>query len=368
MRELQSFVKKEFWHILRDKRALLILFVMPIVLVVLFGYAISNDIKDAKIAILDNAHDELSTRLTNKLISSGYFIQVETLHANTQLNDVFRTGKVKMAIVYPNHFSKTFYNEGKVTVQLIADASDMNMATVLINYATTIINDFQSGIIEGPEKKMLFETSVKMLYNPEQKGVFMFVPGVLALILMIVSAMMTAVSLAREKETGTMRVITVSPLSPLTIIVGKVIPYFVISIANTLVVLLLSVFLFGMPLHGSVFLLTLVCLLFLLTSTSLGIMISAYTDTQQTALIVSIILLFLPTVLLSGFIYPIENMPLILQIIAQISPAKWFIEAIKSVMLKGTGLSDVWLQLTVLFGMTVLFVRLSIQQFNKGNA
>jgi ABC-2 type transport system permease protein len=207
-----------------------------------------------------------------------------------------------------------------------------------------------------------------MLYNPESKSVFMFVPGVLALILMLVASMMTSVSLAREKETGTMRVITVSPLRPMTIILGKVVPYLVISIIDTLLILALSVFIFGMPINGNFLLLFLVCLMFLFSATSLGIMISAFAATQQTALIISIVLLFLPTVLLSGFIYPIENMPVALQVICNVSPAKWFIEAIKSVMIKGTGFADIWLQLTVLAAMITFFVRISVVRFTKASA
>jgi len=365
MNELKSFIQKEYWHIMRDKRALLILFAMPVVLVILFGYAISNDIKDAKIAILDNSHDELSVGLTNKLVSSGYFIQTVSLHSNKELQEVFRDGKIKLAVVFPNKFAESYYHDNMVTIQLIADASDLNSATTLTNYASLIIQDYQKDIMKSPSQKPLFETTVKMLYNPESKGVYMFVPGVLALILMLIAAMMTAVSLAREKETGSMRVITVSPLSPMTIIIGKVIPYLIIAIIDTFLILVLSVFIFGMPINGNVFLLGLVCLVFLFASTSLGIMISAFSATQQTALIISIILLFLPTVLLSGFIYPIENMPVALQVVCQVSPAKWFIEAIKSVMIKGTGFADVWLQLTVLTGMIVFFVRISVVQFRK---
>ncbi len=365
MKELKAFIRKEFWHILRDKRALLILFAIPVVLVILFGYAISNDIRDAKIAILDNSHDELSIGLTNKLESSGYFIKAVTLYNNKQLQEVFRDGKIKLAIVYPNRFAESYYRDKKVTIQIIADASDLNSATTLTNYARTIIRDYQQELANSPVPRPLFETTVKMLYNKELASVYMFVPGVLALILMLIAAMMTAVSLAREKETGTMRVITVSPLSPLTIIIGKVIPYILISLIDTLIIIGMSVFIFKMPINGSMIDLSLVCLIFLLASTSLGIMISAFSNTQQIALIISIVLLFLPTVLLSGFIYPIANMPFILQLLCQIFPAKWFIEAIKAVMLKGTGLQDIWLQLTILVGMIVLFVRISIVQFRN---
>lgn len=367
MRELKSFIRKEFWHIIRDKRALLILFAMPVALVILFGYAISNDIKDAKIAILDNSHDELSIGLSNKLESSGYFIQAVSLTHNDELQEVFRDGTIKMAIVYPNGFAQRYYHDNSVSIQIIADASDLNTASTLTNYASSIIQDYQKDLSNTPEQKPLFETTVKMLYNKELKGVYMFVPGVLALILMLIGAMMTAVSLAREKETGTMRVITVSPLSSISIILGKVIPYILISLIDTVIIIGMSVYVFGMPINGSIILLCLVCILFLFAATSLGIMISAFSDTQQTALIISIVMLFLPTVLLSGFIYPIANMPIVLQVFCQLFPAKWFIEAIKAVMIKGTGIQDIWLQLVVLVGMITVYVRVSIIQFRKAS-
>lgn len=365
MKELYSFIRKEFRHILRDKRTLLIIFAMPVVLVILFGFAISTEIKDAEIAVLDNSQDELSAGIVNRLVSSGYFIKVADLTADKELDDVFGNGRIKMAVVIPANFSDDFYHNSKAQVQLIADASDLNTATTLINYASSVIQAYQQELAEPSGPKPLFDTTVKMLYNPELKEVYMFVPGVLTLILILVSAMMTAVSLAREKESGTMRVLTVSPLRPTTIIIGKVIPYLLLSLVNTFTIILLSVFVLGMPVNGSIGLLFFVCLVFLFTAMSLGILIASFAETQQVAVIVSIVGLFLPTVLLSGFIYPIENMPGILQVICHIFPGKWFIEAIKSVMLKGAGISNIWLQLTVLAGMALLFIRISISQFTR---
>ncbi|MDP4265872.1 MAG: ABC transporter permease [Bacteroidota bacterium] len=368
MKQLISFTKKEFRHILRDRRTLLIVFAMPVVLVILFGFAITNDIKNAEIAILDNSNDNLSTGIINKLTSSGYFIKVKTLQSNNELQQVFRDGQIKLAVVFPEKFSESYTHNNKAQVQLIADASDLNTATILINYANSIILNYQQDISKSTSNKTLFDTTIKMLYNPEMKSVFMFVPGVLALIMLIVSAMMTAVTLAKEKEMGTFRVLTVSPLKPSTIIIGKVIPYLALSLINACIIIILSMFIFKMPIHGSLFLMFIVCIVFLLTAVSLGIMISSMVDTQQTAIIVSIIGLFLPTILLSGFIFPIDNMPFILQILCQIFPAKWFIEAIKNVMIKGTGIENVWLQILVLNLMTMVFITVSIKKFRQRNA
>lgn len=365
MREQIAFIQKEFRHIIRDKRTLLIVFVMPIVLVLLFGFAITTEIKDANIAVLDNSKDELSTGLVNKLTSSGYFKVEQYLKPNSELESVFKDGKIKLAIVIPHNFSREYYHDGKVQIQLIADASDLNTATTLINYANSIVKDYGRQVENRPQNASLFTTTVKMLYNSELKSVYMFVPGVLALVLAIISAMMTAISLTKEKELGTMRVLTISPLKASTIVIGKVIPYLVISLIDAFIILGLSVWILGMPINGNFLLLVLVCLIFLFASMSMGIFISAFVDSQQVAAIISMVGLFLPTTLLSGFIYPIENMPAVLQGVCQVFPAKWFIVAIKSVMIKGSGFSYIWIELLVMLAMTTFFIVVSIKQYSK---
>lgn len=364
MKALEPFIRKEFYHILRDRKTLLIVLVMPVVLVVLFGFAIRTELRDAPIAIFDQAHDELSTGLTHKLLSSGYFIKVKDLSRSADIEAVFKNGEAKMVIVFPPYFSRDFYHSQQASVQLLADASNINTATTLISYVQAIVDDYRQQALRFAGALPPFEFTVKMMYNPALEDVYMFVPGVLALVLMLVSAMMTSVSLAREKENGTFRLLTVSPLAVWKIIFGKVIPYLLLSLINTVVILVLSVFMLGMPMNGSLLTLFPVCLLFLFTALSLGILISSVAQTQQVAIFISIIGLFLPTVLLSGFIYPIENMPLPLQLFCQLFPAKWFIEAIKTVMIKSGGIADVWLQLVVLLGMTLLFLRLSVLRYS----
>lgn len=365
MRTLKAVILKEFCHIIRDKKSLLVILLMPIVLVILFGFAIRTEIRDAKIAVLDSAHDELSTGLTNKLVSSGYFILDKSINSNSELKEVFADGDINIVIVFPPKFSESFYHDKVAPIQIIADASNLNTATTLLAYAQSIISDYNQELSQSSMQAPPFNTTIKMMYNPEQKDVYMFVPGVLALILMLVSAMMTAVSLAKEKETGTLRVLTISPVSTWVIIIGKVIPYLALSLLNTLVIMILSFYVLEMPLNGSVWVLALVCMVFLFTAMSMGVLISSVAQTQQIAMMVSIIGLYLPTVLLSGFIYPIENMPKVLQVICHIFPAKWFIEAIKNVMLKGGGLASVWVQLSVLVFTTALCIRISIKNYNR---
>lgn len=369
MRQLIPFIKKEFYHIFRDRETLLIMFIMPIILVVLFGFAIRSEIKESRIAILDKSKDELSIGLTNKLLSTDYFIcdtyATTDAEIGAEIGAIFRKGDISLAIVIPKNFSQDFYKDGKAKIQLITDASNLNTSTVLKSYAQSIIEDYRREKLKIDSDPMPFETSIRMIYNPEMKDVYMFVPGVLALILIVISALMTAISLTREKEFGTLDILKVSPLRTSHIIIGKIIPYLIIAVINTVIILGLSVWFFNMPINGSIWTLTAVCVMFLITSLSLGIFISSVAKTQQVAIFMSIIALFLPTMLLSGFIYPIENMPLPLQVICHIFPAKWFIEAIKAVMIKGSSISAIWLQLVVLGATSILVLRISIVKYSR---
>ena len=363
MKAFRIFIKKEFLHIFRDKRTLLILFGMPVVQVVLFGFAISNEINDAKIMIVDQAHDEASVALQNKLLSSGYFQLGQKVDDPTALEPVFQARKMNMAVVIPPGFGRDLYAGNGPQLQLVADASDPNTANLLIGYASAIIRDYQLSLAPQLQGTPGIQTEVRMQYNPELKSVFMFVPGVITIILMLVSAMMTSIAVAREKELGTMEILLVSPLHPALIILGKVIPYLFLSIINATVILLLGVFVFGMPIEGSVFLLMAQCTLFVITSLSLGILISTVAQSQQTAMMFSLMGLMLPTIILSGFIFPIENMPGVLQVISNIIPAKWFIIIVKDIMLKGAGMEFIWQETLILVGMTLLLIMISIRKF-----
>ncbi|CAL1517495.1 ABC transporter permease [Chitinophaga sp. MM2321] len=363
MQQFLVFVRKEFYHIFRDKRTLLILFGMPVVQIILFGFAITNEIRGAKIAVLDQSHDYYSRRLTDKLVASGYFEIAQYLQSNSQIEAAFKEGDIKMVVVIPAKFGQAFFHQRKAPLQLLADAGDPNTATTLLNYATAIIGSYQQELNQQLELPLTIDTTVRMLYNPALKSVFMFVPGVMTLILLLVSAMMTSITITREKELGTMEILLVSPLPPPVIIIGKVMPYILLAFINALIILAMGVWIFGMPVKGSLVLLLAECVLFVLTALSLGILISTVTDTQQTAMMASMMGLLMPTVLLSGFIFPLESMPRPLQLLANIMPAKWFIIILKDIMLKGAGLRDVWLQTTVLAGMTVFFLGVSIKNF-----
>jgi ABC-2 type transport system permease protein len=363
MKRFFGFVKKEFFHIFRDPRTMIVLFGLPVIQVLIFGFAINTDIKDAKIAILDNSKDEMTRKLTQKIVSSGYFILNENLSTSSDIEKIFQAGKIKEVIIFQEDFEKKYQKDGKAAIQIIADASDPNNAEILANYTTAIINDFQRE--QMAENKMPYQIipEVQMRYNPNLKSVFMFVPGIVTILLMLVCAMMTSISIAREKELGTMEILLVSPLKPLQIITGKVIPYVLLSFINAVTIILLGKWVFGMPIIGSYLLLMFVTIVFIVMVLSLGIFISTIANTQMTAMMISLLGLFLPTILLSGFIFPIENMPLPLQILTNIVPAKWFIIILKTIMLKGLGFSYIWKEFLVLFGMIIFILTLAMKKF-----
>ena len=363
MKLFRSFVKKEFFHIFRDTRTLLILFGLPIALILIFGYVVTSEIKNAKIAILDHSKDEVTIEISNKILSSGYFILDENLQSEKQIEDVFKRGNVREVIIFEPDFAKNLSKNKQANIQILTDASDANTANLILSYTRAIIQDYSASLNKLPANSIQIIPQTRMLYNEELKGVYMFVPGTMALILLLVSAMMTSISIAREKEMGTMEVMLVSPLKPLQIILGKVTPYFVLSFVNAVTILLLGYFVFGMPVKGSLILLLGESMLFILLALSLGILISTVSPNQQIAMFISMMALMLPTILLSGFIFPIENMPVLLQWISHIMPARWFITILKNIMLKGTGLLFVWKESLIMIAMTVFFITMSVKKF-----
>ncbi|HOI32976.1 MAG: ABC transporter permease [Bacteroidales bacterium] len=359
---MKGFVIKEFLHIFRDFRTLLILFGMPIAQVLLFGFAITNEINHASIAVFDKARDSKSLELQQKLTASGYFDINMQLDNTKAIEKAFRSGKVKEVVVIPPQFGKTLDLGQQTTIQLINDASDPNTANLISSYTSAILRDFAADA--NPQSTLLpVATETTMLYNPELKGVFMFVPGTITVLLMLVSAMMTSISIAREKEMGTMEVLLISPLKPYQIILGKVLPYVVFSFVNASVILLMAYTIFEMPVNGSLMLLLAETLLFILMALAMGLFISTVSNSQQTAMLLSMFALMLPTILLSGFVFPVENMPLALQWLSHIMPSKWFIIIVKSIMLKGLGIAYIWQETLIILAMAVIFILLSIKKF-----
>jgi ABC-2 type transport system permease protein len=364
MNRFLGFVKKEFLHIFRDYRTLFILFGIPAAQILIFGYAVSMDIKNAGIAVLDLSHDEITRNLSDKIISSGFFKKTETLLSYSDVDKVLRKGKTKAVIIFEENFGKKLVNEGRASLSIIADGSEPNAATLVTNYITAIVNDFNLKSAGNEINSSLrIQSDVKMFYNPNLKSHFMFVPGVITLILILICALMTSVTITREKEFGTMEVLLVSPLRPIQIILGKVMPYFILSFINVLLILVLSWLVFGLPVRGSIILLLAESMLYILMSLTLGILISTVSSTMQQAIFISLIGLMLPTILLSGFIFPIENMPKIYDYISMILPPRYFIIIIKNIMIKGTGLMYIWKETLVLIIMTAVFTGISVRKF-----
>ncbi len=364
MSAFKGFITKEFKQIYRDKRTLLVLFGMPVIMMVLFGFAIRNEIQSAEIAVLDLSNDSMTRQVIQKIKSNPSFDITQNLHSNNEIEPLFQEGNVKAVLIFEKDFEERMIRTSTADIQMITDATDPNLARLLQAYTLNVLQDFSDGLNPMISIEQAGLTpEIRMMYNPELKSVNLFVPGLIAVILMLISALMTSISITREKEMGNMEILLVSPLKPYQIIIGKVLPYLVLSLVNVCTILILAIFIFDVPFEGSYFLFFAESILFILTALSLGVFISAVANNQQTAMMVSLAGLLLPTVLLSGFIFPISSMPEILQWISHIIPAKWFLIIVRSIMLKGGGISFLWFQTMILVGITLLFMGLSMKRF-----
>lgn len=342
----------------------MILFGMPVAQILLFGFALSNEVKNADLAVWNQSGDAYSERLVQALVASQYFSFNRRIEHQSELEAAFRSGEVDLILIIPPQVEESLIHGQQAQVQLIADASNPNIATTLVNYASAIIAD-HAGSIQRVAMRPPYQIGVetRMLYNPQQNDAYNFVPGVMAMVLMLVSAMMTSIAIVREKEMGTMEVLLVSPMKPIQIILAKAVPYLALSLVNVASILLLSVFVMDVPINGSLLLLILEASLFILTSLALGLLISSVTDSQRTAMLISMMALMLPTILFSGFMFPIENMPVPLQVISNAIPSKWFYYIVKGVMIKGLGFFGVWKETLILGGMTLFLLTVSIAKF-----
>ncbi|MDR1402358.1 MAG: ABC transporter permease [Tannerellaceae bacterium] len=361
MNPFVSFTRKEFYHIFRDVRTMAILLIIPVILIILFGYAISTEIKSSPLAVLDYSRDEVTNRLTEQLQAGEYFTVYRTVDSYEEVETLFRQGKIRLAVVFPAQFSST----GQPAVQILADATDPNEATALLQYATAIIST--SGVAGGNLSAEAGRPGVvptaNLLYNPQMKGAYNFVPGVMGLILILICSMMTSVGIVKEKESGTMEILLVSPLKPVYIILAKATPYLLLSMINIATILLLSRFLLDVPVAGSMILLVSISILYALVSLCLGLLISTVADTQQAAMLISGMALMLPVMLLSGMIFPVENMPWILRVLSAIVPAKWYIIAVKDVMIKGLGIEAILNEIGVMLCMILFLIAVSVKRF-----
>lgn len=344
-----NFVRKEFLHILRDWRTMLILLAMPVVQVLLFGFAISTEVRNVRVGVLAPHPNEQVRRLVERIGASERFSTVRVFRSEREIVPAFQRGEVGLALVFSADNS---------ALQLLADGSEPNQAGMAVNYARRIIAD-AAGAGQNPAAHL------RMLYNPQQRSAYNFVPGVMGLVLMLICAMMTSISIVREKETGTMEVLLASPLPAGTIVVAKLVPYFALSMVNIASILLLSVHVLGVPVRGSLALLLGICVLFVVLALALGLLVSTLTRSQAVAMLVCGMVMMMPVMLLSGMVFPVESMPRVLQWMSAAVPARWFIAAVKKVMLQGCCAAEVWREVAVLAAMAAGLLAVSMRLYKQ---
>ncbi|HEY6214907.1 MAG TPA: ABC transporter permease [Vicinamibacterales bacterium] len=370
MSALQGLLRKEVYHILRDRRTLVVIVMLPVVQVILFGSAIRTDVRHVRLAIVDPAPDYQTIALRNRLAASAsnrtpLFDLVAFVARGDDLEPLFQSGSAQEAIVFEPRFAEHLARGEPAPIAIITDAVEPNTASLLQAYALGVIQAFQRDLAAGarPPRVVSIAPQVRMRFNPTRESSHLFVPGLMAFVLTIISSLMTAVSLAREKETGTLEALLVSPLRPWQIIVGKVAPYLGIGFVSVLLIVAEARLLFGVPLRGSFLLLLAEGLLFILVSLSLGILISARTSSQRVAMLGALVGTMLPNLLLSGFIFPLESMPAPLRWISNAVPGRWFVAIARSIMLKGVGLDYLWRESLILAAMAALLLAASTRSF-----
>lgn len=349
MKQFLSFVIKEAQHILRDKRTMLILFGMPTVLMLLFGFAISTDVRNVRMVVVTSQMDHLTQQAVERLGASEYFNLVKSVETPREAELLIRNQKADMAVVFHKDFASKRGN-----LQFMVDGADPNMAQQWMAYATQTITGGQSALVNS-----------KMLYNPQMKSAYNFVPAIMGMLLMLVCAMMTSISIVREKERGTMELLLVSPVRPLMVIIAKAVPYLVLAFFILLVILLMANYVLGVPLAGSLVWIIGVSVLYILLALSLGLLISNIAQTQLVALLLSAMVLLLPVVMLSGMLFPVESMPNLLQWVSAVVPPRYYIQAMRKLMIMGVGIREVAREVTVLAVMTTLLLTVALATFNK---
>jgi len=400
---LRAFIVKEMRHILRDRQTLAVLLLMPLVQVVLFGYAMRTDVRDVRIAFVDPAPDHATIALRNRFGATDRFHTVAVVPSTAQIRPLFRSGKVDVALLLQPGFASALESGQHAQAMIIIDATDPNSGSQRGAYVAAVIQDYQEqlggpvavrqglAILPPPQvvvarvsdttadgavvtaqggpvaparvQQVAIVPQLRMRYNPTLESVNLFVPGLIALVLTMVCALMTAISLSREKERGTLEVLLVSPLRPWEIITGKVAPYLVLALANVVTALVVAWALFRVPLRGSIVLLLAASMLYAMVSLAIGVLIAAVTPSQRAAMLGALLATMLPSTILSGLVFPIASMPVALQVVTHVVPARWFIVVTRGIMLKGAGLAELWLELGVLALMLAVLMLLALRAF-----
>ncbi|MBN2412056.1 ABC transporter permease [candidate division KSB1 bacterium] len=354
-------VRKEIIHILRDPRSLIIIFIMPTLMIILFGYAITFDIRDIKIAVLDQDRSQASRQLLEKFTNTDYFKIAGELTGRDRIEPMMMSRKIVAAIIIPPGFGRDLVSLPVSPVQVLIDGSNANTATIVINYLSAAINNYNLDINRNIHIPLQIQP--RIWYNPDLDSTNFIVPGLLAVLMMMICAMLTSITISREKETGTMEQILVSPIKSHEIVIGKVIPYILVAFLVASAVLIFAKIVFNVPIRGSLVLLALLSLVFIYASLSLGVLISSKARTQQVALMISLVGTLLPSILLSGFIFPIFAMPSALQILSYIVPAKYYLVIVRGILLKGIGFQYLYAPVIFLFIFGTLLLAVSMKNF-----
>ncbi|MBN1347779.1 ABC transporter permease [candidate division KSB1 bacterium] len=359
-----SIIRKEFIHIIRDPRSLLIVILMPVLMIVLYGYAFNTDIKDIETGVIDYNQSALSRKLLDTFFSSEYFTPAANCQSMEQIEDLIKSRRIRVALIIPKAFDKSVRKNFATPVQVIIDGSDSQAATIIQNYVSTILSGFISEISQV-QIQLPIDVRYQFWYNPELKTAHFFVPGLIAMILVMISALLTCITIAREKEMGTLEQILVSPIHPYEIVIGKVVPYIVLAFIDGLLILVVGYAWFNVPFEGSLVQLMLLSLVYIYTALSFGLVISTVVPSLRVAMLMTLAITLMPTVLLSGFIFPIESMPPVLRWITFLVPACYFLKIIRGILLKGIGIEALWQQMLILFCMGTFFMIASAKRFKS---
>ncbi|MEP6507703.1 MAG: ABC transporter permease [Gemmatimonadales bacterium] len=360
---LLAFIVKELRHILRDRQTLTILLMMPLVQVILFGYALRSDVRDVRLAVVDPSPDYATVALRSRFVAGSRFKIVAVVPTIQAVEPLFRRNQLDIALEFEPDFASQLKSGGRAHVMLAIDAADPNTATTMQSYARAVINGYEQELSLGRPQSVQITPQIRMRFNPTLESVNLFIPGLIALVLTLVSALMTAISLSREKEKGTLEILLVSPLRPWQIIVGKVLPYLGLAFANVITALLAAWLIFHVPFRGSISLLLFESILYSMVSLSIGVLVASVTTSQRVAMLIALLVTMMPSALLSGMIFPLASMPKFLQLVSNIVPARWFIIIARGIMLKGVGLDYLWRETLILAVMTMILMAIAVRAF-----
>ncbi len=360
MGQFWAFVKKEFYHMFRDRWTLVILLLMPVVTILLFGFAVSTQVRNMNVALLVPRYDETVRSIAKKMDAGNVFTVSRIVYSAEEMDEAFRRDEIDFALIFDESFDENLYSADGASLVLVADASNSNVAASALMYAQSIVSECVAESSSGSAMGGVVP-QVRMLYNPQILSSFNFVPGLMGFIIILICAMMTSISIVREKEKGTMELLLVSPARPLIIVLSKMVPYIFLSFVNYLTILVLARWALNVPLAGSFWILSLLSLIYIIVSLALGLLISTKTNTQIAALLGSGMVLMVPVMFLSGLFFPIESMPRVFHYISMAVPARWYVTAAKKLMIQGLEFRYVMREFLILGGMALFLIVLGLK-------